>query len=277
VRPGERGRSARALREGSQRLRELGARDALGDRVGLVVERLLEAARERGVERALRARQRDRRRRGETRGQRVRLREREAVVDEAIHQASGQRVGRGDPVAEEHELLGAVESHQPGQEPAPSRVDRQAAVDEHLAEARRAAGDDQVAAEGEVRAGAGRAPLDRRDAGLRQLVERQAGGTDALAHRAAGALRSGPAVSSGAGEIAPRAELAAGARQHDHAVVARARGAVQRLGEGPPGRDVDRVPALGAVERQGDHAARALDAERVHLPSLRLLPRSAGW
>ena len=101
------------------------------------------------------------------------------LVDELVELAVGHdpvdepdAVGLGgvDDVGEQRELLGPVHPDAPRQRPRAAEVDRQAAPGEDLREAGRVAGDDEVAQQGHVHAGAGGDAADLGDRRLRDAV-----------------------------------------------------------------------------------------------------------
>ena len=127
---------------------------------------------ERTVEQLLGQRERRRRRGGEaleqcSRGG-VELRRRHHAVD----QSELACVGGGELVAEEGQLLGALQTHETRQQVSASTVDHQAAQQEGLEEVRRVCRGDEIARKGEVRAESGRGTLDDGDHGLGAVEHR---------------------------------------------------------------------------------------------------------
>ena len=79
--------------------------------------------------------------------------------DDPVDEPDRGRVGGGDDVGEEGELLGPVEADEAGQQPGAAAVEGQAPPGEDLREAGGVGGDDEVTAEREVAARAVGAPF----------------------------------------------------------------------------------------------------------------------
>ena len=162
--------------------------------------------------------------------------------------------------AKKRELLRLVQADQPGQHERTAEVDRQSAPGEDLAEASVLGGNDQVATEGEVEAGADRHPFDLGDDGLRDLVERHARRAD-LTHPLQLVHVDGPDRR----EVGAGAEVALGAGHDDGAHTVGVGGdRAEHFAELVEHLGARRVLALGPVHGDRGDAVGPFDLQGLH-------------
>ena len=140
--------------------------------------------------------------------------------DDPVDEPDAFGLGRVDDLGEERELLGAVQADQPRQQPRAAEVERESALGEDLGEPGPLGRDDQIAAEREVAARAGRDAVDRRDVGCGSSCSRSAARPTKRIDASDAPRTAGPAVAPAADEIGARTERVARAGDHEHPVVA---------------------------------------------------------
>ncbi len=132
-----------------------------------------------------------------------------------VDQADAVGFGGIDDLSQEGQFLGPVQAHPSGQHPGSTEVDSEAATGEDLREPRRVGCIDEVAPQGHVEAGSGRHTEHLGHNRMLALMESLGRCLDPAqvaegvgGHRTTGPLRL-------AAHISARAEVAAGASQHD--------------------------------------------------------------
>jgi hypothetical protein len=156
-----------------------------------------------------------------------------------------------------------VQTDEPGQQPGPPEVDRQAALDEDLGEAGGLRRQDQITAQGEVGARSRRHPADLGDRRLAEAVQLQAHVVDRPHHRQLVPLAPVPRSA----QIGAGAERPARSGDHHHPILVVRIDGPERVAQLGPHGGVDGVLAFRTVEGDRHHPGGPLDLQRLHGPA----------
>ena len=226
-------------------------RDAL--REGLEVEGGGEIRRRRAVDHVLGHLQHGRRAGRDLFGEGARRRHQLRRGHDAVHEPDARRLGGVDDVRGEDQLLGARQADDARQQPRAAAVGDEPDLPEELAEAGPVGGDDEIAAQRQVRAGADGVAVHHRDRRLGEVHQPEDHAIERLDARAA----LGGGVTPGAHrlDVAARAEISAGAGEDHHARRLVGLDLVEHARQLAAHHEIERVEGLRSI--QGNRRAAA--------------------